>query len=61
MQSKGKYEEAVALTSQAFNLSADGNPSICQVWQYVLSENSAILLSSVETVYNSQNCSTLEP
>ncbi|MDO9120403.1 MAG: tetratricopeptide repeat protein, partial [Anaerolineaceae bacterium] len=57
----GRIEEAVELTSQAFNLSADANPSICQVWHDVLSENSAILLSSVETVYNSQNCSILEP
>jgi hypothetical protein len=51
----------VALTSQAFNLSADANPSICQLWHDVLEENPSIPLSSVETVYNSQNCSTMEP
>lgn len=57
----GRIEEAVELTRKSFSLSEESKPSICQVWHDVLSENSAILLSSVETVYNSQNCSILEP
>lgn len=57
----GRIEEAVELTRKSFSLSEESKPSICQVWHDVLRENSAILLSSVETVYNSQNCSILEP
>ncbi len=56
----GQIEEAVSLTSEAFNMSVKAQPSICQVWHDVLNENPSILLTSVETVYNSENCSILE-
>ncbi len=57
----GRIDEAVSLTSKAIEDSEDTKASFCQVWHDVLKENPAILLSSVETVYNSQNCSLLEP
>lgn len=57
----GRIDEAVALTNESFTLSEESKPSICQVWHDVLNENHEILLSSVETVYNSKNCSILEP
>jgi len=57
----GSIDEAVELSEMAFKMSEDAKPSICQVWHDVLTQNSAILLSSVETVYNSQNCSILDP
>lgn len=57
----GRIDEAVALTKESFALSEESKPSICQVWHEVLSEKPEILLSSVEPVYNSKNCSILEP
>lgn len=56
-----RIDEAVTLTSKAFDLSVKAQPSICQVWHDAINENPSILLPSVETVYNSQNCSQLEP
>ncbi len=57
----GRVNEAVALTTQSFNLSDRSKPSICQVWHDILTENPSILRSSVDSVYNSENCIMLEP
>ncbi len=57
----GLIDEAVALTAESFRRETLSYQPICQLWHDVLEENPSIPLSSVETVYNSQNCSTLEP
>ena len=57
----GRIDEAVSLTTLAFTDSRYAVNSICQVWHDVLADDPSIPLSSVESVYNSTNCSILLP
>lgn len=57
----GEIEQALDLTKKAFAKSGSAKPPLCQLWKDILRENPTIPLSNVDSVYNSGNCSMIEP
>ena len=57
----GKIDIAVDLTASAFKKSGSAKAPICQLWKDILAQNPDIPLTSVESVYNSGNCTNLLP
>lgn len=57
----GRIDDAVRLSALSFERSDYSKPSICQLWHDLLLEDPQISLSSVDSVYNSSNCSILLP
>ncbi len=53
---QGKIDAAVNLTDLMFKKSFYTKPMMCQFWADTLSENPEISLSSVNQVYNAENC-----
>ena len=57
----GDVEKAIELTETAFKKSGSAKAPICLLWKDILEQNPSISSSSVESVYNSVNCTNILP
>jgi len=57
----GDVKKAVELTETAFKKSGSAKAPICLLWKDILEKNPSISSSSVESVYNSVNCTNILP